>query len=143
MSQQSHMIRPSWYPAVTYLGDQKQELVQNFTIVGCIVGCLIILGCIFYCLLKRRLQMQAAHAALASPSPRGLDRQQIEMFEVSPYVPATGIATELEECPICQEQYEPGELRRILTCGHYYHMECVDVWLSSRRTCPECRREYL
>mmetsp|Transcript_39861 Transcript_39861/g.114845 ORF Transcript_39861/g.114845 Transcript_39861/m.114845 type:complete len:310 (-) Transcript_39861:414-1343(-) len=39
-------------------------------------------------------------------------------------------------CLICLEDFQRGERIRILPCGHRYHMQCVDVWLSHRFECP-------
>jgi len=43
-------------------------------------------------------------------------------------------------CSICQEDYDdesPSVTH--LTCGHYYHSECIEHWLTSSQTCPDCR----
>lgn len=46
-------------------------------------------------------------------------------------------------CLICLEQYEPDDTVRGLICGHVYHAECVDPWLTRRRACcPICKRDY-
>lgn len=43
-------------------------------------------------------------------------------------------------CSICQEDYnEESESVTLLTCGHYYHSDCIGSWLSSSQTCPDCR----
>ncbi|WZZ38970.1 hypothetical protein YC2023_035229 [Brassica napus] len=37
-----------------------------------------------------------------------------------------------------------GELgRKLRTCGHGFHVECIDMWLSSHSTCPLCRSPVL
>eukprot|EP00816_Leptocylindrus_hargravesii_P005279 CAMPEP_0196815678 /NCGR_PEP_ID=MMETSP1362-20130617/51192_1 /TAXON_ID=163516 /ORGANISM="Leptocylindrus danicus, Strain CCMP1856" /LENGTH=812 /DNA_ID=CAMNT_0042192725 /DNA_START=150 /DNA_END=2588 /DNA_ORIENTATION=- len=46
-----------------------------------------------------------------------------------------------EDCPICLVEYEQGDLLRCLPCGHDFHTECVDHWLRSNSTCPQCRQE--
>ena len=43
-------------------------------------------------------------------------------------------------CSICIEDYEPGELIRVLPCGHAFHSECILPWLAdSSPTCPLCK----
>ncbi|KAK7300915.1 hypothetical protein RJT34_11767 [Clitoria ternatea] len=51
----------------------------------------------------------------------------------------TGETEELE-CVICLSVIEEGEIGRSLPkCGHAFHVECIDMWLSSHRNCPICR----
>ncbi|KAJ2783673.1 hypothetical protein H4R18_001583 [Coemansia javaensis] len=46
----------------------------------------------------------------------------------------------LGSCPICLEEFEPGEHLRELPCMHKYHVACIDTWLVSRSTCcPYCK----
>lgn len=46
-------------------------------------------------------------------------------------------------CAICLESYEDEEIVRGLVCGHVFHAECVDPWLTRRRACcPICKRDY-
>ncbi|XP_020236484.1 RING-H2 finger protein ATL63 [Cajanus cajan] len=51
----------------------------------------------------------------------------------------TGETEELE-CVICLSLIEEGEVGRSLPkCGHAFHVECIDMWLSSHCNCPICR----
>ncbi|KAL2332990.1 hypothetical protein Fmac_014203 [Flemingia macrophylla] len=44
------------------------------------------------------------------------------------------------ECVICLSSFEGGEVGRCLPkCGHGFHVECIDMWLSSHSNCPICR----
>lgn len=45
-------------------------------------------------------------------------------------------------CPVCSENFTPGQLLRVLRCGHQFHPPCVDPWLLERSsTCPMCRSD--
>jgi len=45
--------------------------------------------------------------------------------------------TDEEQCYICLESYSPGQLARTLPCGHFYHADCIDEWLTSNsHECP-------
>ncbi|XP_010932992.1 RING-H2 finger protein ATL70-like [Elaeis guineensis] len=43
-------------------------------------------------------------------------------------------------CSICLADYKDTDVLRLLPdCGHLFHLQCVDLWLRSRPTCPVCR----
>jgi E3 ubiquitin-protein ligase ATL7/58/59 len=43
-------------------------------------------------------------------------------------------------CSVCLADYQPDErLQRIPPCGHTFHIDCIDHWLSTNTTCPLCR----
>lgn len=44
------------------------------------------------------------------------------------------------ECCICWEEFKADDELRSLPCHHFFHLRCVDPWLSERAgTCPVCR----
>lgn len=49
------------------------------------------------------------------------------------------------ECTICRLDFEEGDKTKKLNCGHKFHEDCVNAWLSSRRlqapTCPTCNQK--
>lgn len=43
-------------------------------------------------------------------------------------------------CPICTDDFQPGQDQRVLPCDHRFHPECIDPWLLNvSGTCPMCR----
>ncbi|CAN6243792.1 unnamed protein product [Urochloa humidicola] len=43
-------------------------------------------------------------------------------------------------CSVCLEDVRGGEMvRQVPACRHIFHVECIDMWLRSHRTCPMCR----
>ena len=48
--------------------------------------------------------------------------------------------TTQENCSICLDEYEEREEVCKLNCGHKYHSQCIDKWLSmGNMVCPYCR----
>ena len=48
-----------------------------------------------------------------------------------------------DECSVCMNQIKKGESFRALPCSnvhnHKFHTACIDPWLASNSTCPNCR----
>lgn len=48
-----------------------------------------------------------------------------------------------DTCAICIETMDDMDSVRLLTCGHIFHSECIDPWLTVRRACcPLCKADY-
>lgn len=43
-----------------------------------------------------------------------------------------------EECSICLEPII--NEKKILTCDHIFHIDCIDKWASTNPSCPMCRK---
>ncbi|GJX87101.1 zinc finger, RING/FYVE/PHD-type containing protein [Tanacetum coccineum] len=44
-----------------------------------------------------------------------------------------------EVCTICLDEFEIGEIIRLLGCEHGYHPSCIKEWLKVKNECPICR----
>lgn len=44
------------------------------------------------------------------------------------------------ECSICMDPAELGTEVTELPCKHWFHNDCIEVWLKQHNTCPHCRR---
>lgn len=44
-----------------------------------------------------------------------------------------------EECSICLEYVQVGDVQKFLPCGHGFHAACIDPWLRNSVFCPTCR----
>ncbi|KAF8985450.1 hypothetical protein BGZ46_004043 [Entomortierella lignicola] len=44
-------------------------------------------------------------------------------------------------CAICLGEYAPNETIRFLPCRHHFHLECVDQWLFTDKSCPLCKHD--
>ena len=53
-----------------------------------------------------------------------------------------GSTTNIHECAICLEEFRDGETCQVLlVCDHFFHPECIGLWLVKNQTCPICRKE--
>jgi len=42
-------------------------------------------------------------------------------------------------CAICLEECSSSLQQQILPCMHKFHRDCIDRWMQTQTTCPECR----
>jgi hypothetical protein len=43
------------------------------------------------------------------------------------------------ECTICMDDMSKGDEVAVLPCKHWFHPDCVTLWLKEHNTCPVCR----
>lgn len=46
-------------------------------------------------------------------------------------------------CCLCLEEYNEREPITKLPCGHYYHRNCIRIWVLKSNACPLCRRRVI
>lgn len=44
------------------------------------------------------------------------------------------------ECSICMDSVQLGTEVAVLPCKHWFHFNCIEMWLNQHNTCPHCRR---
>ncbi|KAL4920186.1 hypothetical protein BDW62DRAFT_199271 [Aspergillus aurantiobrunneus] len=44
------------------------------------------------------------------------------------------------ECSICMDTVKVGDEVTVLPCTHWFHPQCIEMWLNQHNTCPHCRR---
>lgn len=75
-------------------------------------------------------------------SSKGVDSKVVSSLPVHAYSLREGKQGRIEEmeCVICLSEFEEKDwIKEIPYCGHVFHVECIDTWLSSHVTCPLCR----
>ncbi|KAG8374473.1 hypothetical protein BUALT_Bualt11G0136000 [Buddleja alternifolia] len=77
----------------------------------------------------------------APPTP-GLKKRALRQLPLAVY--GSGPEIWMTECPICLGEFVDGERVRVLPkCGHGFHVGCIDTWLISHASCPNCRLSLL
>ncbi|WCJ27838.1 RING/U-box superfamily protein [Euphorbia peplus] len=101
------------------------------SIVRCALGC------------TRRFTPETPEQARARLSERsGLKKRELKQIPVAIY--GAGVNISATECAICLGEFENGEKVRVLPkCKHGFHVSCIDTWLISHSSCPNCRHSLL
>lgn len=66
--------------------------------------------------------------------------QKLPKFQFDPSQSNDQDDVSSSKCLICMHDYEASDPLRKLPCGHCYHVDCVDNWLSTKDFCPLCRQ---
>ncbi|CAL4976833.1 unnamed protein product [Urochloa decumbens] len=74
-------------------------------------------------------------------SRQGTPPAKKEAVEALPTVEIAGSGNDGDSCPVCLEDYAPGEHAREMPCRHKFHANCIVPWLEMHSSCPVCRFE--
>ncbi|GLJ23749.1 hypothetical protein SUGI_0450440 [Cryptomeria japonica] len=70
----------------------------------------------------------------------GVEAVIVDTFPIIKYNHEMFTSIEDAVCTVCLGEYEEKDILRVLpTCGHAFHINCIDVWLRQHSTCPVCR----
>lgn len=123
----------------------------SMTVLGFAVSVLFI---IFVCirLLCARLQFRDPRTGRLQPSilqrefngleqeVNGMEPLEVAAFPIMKFNNEVFVSRENAICTVCLGEYEEKDILRVLpTCGHAFHINCIDVWLRQHSTCPVCR----
>jgi len=50
------------------------------------------------------------------------------------------IKEHIDDCSICLENIINEEHKKITTCNHIFHEECMAIWILQNNSCPLCRK---
>ncbi|PRQ42704.1 putative transcription factor C2H2 family [Rosa chinensis] len=110
----------------------------------CALICALGLNSIVRCALRcsHRFTLETPEQAAARLAATGLKKSHLRQIPVAVY--GEGIHIPATECPICLGEFEDGEKVRVLPkCNHGFHVRCIDTWLVSHSSCPNCRHSLL
>jgi len=86
-----------------------------------------------------RLRVAAGDADReAREAPRGAGEELIASLPLEAFSQEHSISEGPCSCAVCLCDFEGGDLRRRLPCGHKFHKACIDTWLRRNRVCPLC-----
>lgn len=110
----------------------------------CALICALGLNSIVRCALRcsHRFALETPEQAAARLAATGLKKSHLRQIPIAVY--GSGVEIPATECPICLGEFEDGEKIRVLPeCNHGFHVRCIDTWLLSHSSCPNCRHSLL
>lgn len=106
----------------------------------CALGLNSIVRCALNC--SRRFAMESPEQTAARLAAKGLKKRELRQIPVAVY--GSGVIIMTTECAICLGEFADGEKVRVLPkCNHGFHVSCIDTWLLSHSSCPNCRHSLL
>ncbi|ESQ33435.1 hypothetical protein EUTSA_v10009296mg, partial [Eutrema salsugineum] len=137
---------PENYGSSTATNSPELKLYQAFIFSVPICFTFIILF-MFYLIYLRRgsadlssLGMRTTFLAgnSLSTAELGLSKELREMLPIVVFRESFSVMD--SQCSVCLGDYQADDkLQQIPACGHTFHMDCIDLWLTSHTTCPLCR----
>ncbi|KAJ0252195.1 E3 ubiquitin-protein ligase ATL45 [Hirschfeldia incana] len=127
----------------------ETDMIVILSALLCALICVAGLAAVARCACLRRLAGVNSSAIGESPPPsKGLKKKALQSLPKSTFTAAAdspsssaGDGDSSTECAICLTEFTDGEEIRILPlCNHAFHLACIDKWLTSRSSCPSCRR---
>ncbi|XP_022772419.1 RING-H2 finger protein ATL58-like isoform X2 [Durio zibethinus] len=124
------------------------KLYQAFIFSVPIFFAFILLFMFYLFYLRRRradwssLRMRTDNDNHLSMAELGLKKEVREMLPIVIYKETFSIRD--TQCSVCLGDYQAEDkLQQIPTCGHTFHVDCIDHWLANHTTCPLCRLSVL
>ncbi|KAG5092452.1 hypothetical protein JHK82_051230 [Glycine max] len=132
----------------TFISDANFDtnMVIILAALLCALICALGLNSIARCALRcgRPFGNETAEQAAARLAGTGLKRRELSRIPVAVYGAAGENTIPATECPICLGEFEKGDRVRMLPkCNHGFHVRCIDTWLLSHSSCPNCRHSLL
>lgn len=86
----------------------------------------------------RRFGNETPEQAVVRLANTGVKKRTLQKIPVVVY--GSGLDLKVTECPICLGDFVEGHMVRVLPkCNHGFHVKCIDKWLVSHSSCPNCR----
>lgn len=123
---------------VSYVGEMNFD--AHMVVILAAILCALIgavgVNSIIRCALRCGYRFGRERAA--QESAPGLKKRELTLIPIGVYGSDANIKS--TDCGICLAQFEEGDkLRMLPICNHGFHLTCIDTWLLSHSSCPNCR----
>jgi len=85
--------------------------------------------------------LEAELQAESSTSIGAATQEEVDALPIKVFSMEKKKENDPETCAVCIDDFKDGDKLRVLPCRHEYHVECIDLWLTTRKSfCPICKR---
>ncbi|CAD8150663.1 unnamed protein product [Paramecium pentaurelia] len=132
---------------VQIIKSESQEILNSNTIVYIVsfVGLALLLVFIIACIIwKKRISQisDISRNSLQMSQKTELINQVNKLMPIQTYEQLIknfpGLIDD-QYCQICLQNYNKDHKIRISYCTHFFHAECLDIWIEKNENCPTCR----
>ncbi|WOH01960.1 hypothetical protein DCAR_0521347 [Daucus carota subsp. sativus] len=119
-------------------------MVVILAVLLCALLCALGLNSIIRFVLRctHRFGTETPQQAAARLATTGVKKRTLRKIPIAIY--GSEVKLSATECPICLAEFLEGEKVRVLPkCNHGFHVKCIDTWLESHSSCPNCRHSLL
>ncbi|CAG8622648.1 11206_t:CDS:2 [Funneliformis caledonium] len=154
---QRKMIRIVMLPSSGSFGGWQIAIIVIGSLLAASFLVSVLIHCRLYQLRRReRSLMVAQHEANVNAKLQTytLEKSVVKSFPIKVYSKQDKISAVFQVsdssrspngpdvCSICLEEYSDGETLRELPCSHFYHIDCVEKWLTTKSShCPLCKQD--
>ncbi|MCH99066.1 RING-h2 finger protein ATL73-like [Trifolium medium] len=104
----------------------------------CALGLNTMLQCVFQC--ANRVLTEPLQWIASRRRNSGLKKKEMVALPTSIYNGSTPPSLD-SSCAICLAEFCDGDNMKLLPkCNHRFHVVCIDKWLLSHSSCPNCRK---
>ncbi|XP_071710612.1 RING-H2 finger protein ATL78-like [Rutidosis leptorrhynchoides] len=124
------------------------NVVMVLSVLLCAIVCSLGLNSIIRCALRctsfvgSEFSSSQDHNTMSArlAANRGIKKKVLKSFQTVRYWEGLELPGLGKECVICLGEFLTGERVKIMPkCNHGFHVGCIDKWLKSHSSCPNCR----
>ncbi|CAL9754790.1 unnamed protein product [Musa acuminata subsp. burmannicoides] len=122
----------------------EQRIALGYGLFICLVVLVSAYLWYIYALVQRNVPTNVRFdpgEAASSDAEAGIDQATLECYPKMAYSQAKlEKRTTATCCSICLGDYRDADVLQMLPqCGHHFHVDCINRWLRSHASCPNCR----